>query len=501
MGMADAGSVVGPPMPGAQEPGVHFPHSTPRGFTPKPAAWPALRPYQSQVGRAIIDSVLDRCGLTITVVMARQAGKNEISAQAEAFLLGKFMRRSVDAIKCAPTLEPQGRISLSRLWTRMVQADMAQRGSLEGGQAVRFGDARQVFLSAEPSANVVGHTAGILLEVDEAQDVDRGKFDREFRPMAAPAGATTVYYGTPWDDSTLLERAVQTNRELERRDGIRRHFAADWTAVAEFNPEYARYVEGERARLGEDHPLFRTQYALKTLSGGGRLFSGSQRAQVQGTHLRHHGPRPGEVYVAGLDVGGQDREAIANGREAIRRTGHDASVLTIARAVMPPSDAIVPEPRLEIVEHVAFSGTAHDALFARLADVLGEVWRVRRLAVDATGLGETLARLLTRRLGDSVVRPVRFTAESKSKLGYGLLAASNGGRLKLYAADGSAEYADFQHEMEAARVHYRPNQQMNFFVEPADGDDDYLVSAALAVEAAKEIETRPRIARGRFGEQ
>jgi hypothetical protein len=39
---------------------------------------------------------------------------------------------------------------------------------------------------------------------------------------------------------------------------------------------------------------------------------------------------------------------------------------------------------------------------------------------------------------------------------------------------------------------------MNFFVEPADGHDDYLVSAALAVEAAKDIETRPRIARGRI---
>jgi len=404
-------------------------------------------------------------------------------------------------VKCAPTMEPQARISYRRLWNRILRAGAIQIAAREDGRTIRFGRARQIFLSAEPSANVVGHTAGLLLEVDEAQDVDREKFDREFRPMAAPAGATTIYYGTPWDDSTLLEQAVQTNRELERRDGVQRHFAADWTAVAEFNPEYARYVEGERARLGEDHPLFRTQYALKTLSGGGRLFSGSQRAQVQGTHLRHHGPRPGEVYVAGLDVGGQDWEAIANGREAIGRTGHDASVLTIARAVMPPSDAIVPEPRLEIVEHVAFSGTAHDALFARLADALGEVWRVRRLAVDATGLGETLARLLTRRLGDSVVRPVRFTAESKSKLGYGLLAASNGGRLKLYAADGSAEYADFQHEMEAARVHYRPNQQMNFFVEPADGHDDYLVSAALAVEAAKEIETRPRIARGRFGEQ
>ena len=168
---------------------------------------------------------------------------------------------------------------------------------------------------------------------------------------------------------------------------------------------------------------------------------------------------------------------------------------------MPASDAIVQEPRLEIVEHIAFSGTAHDALFARLADVLGEVWRVRRLAVDATGLGETLARLLTRRLGENVVRPVRFTAEFKSRLGYGLLAAVNGGRLKLYSADGSAEYAQFEREIDASRVHYRPNRQMNFFVEPAKGHDDYLVSASLAVEAAKDIEMRPRIARGRLAEQ
>ena len=46
---------------------------------------------------------------------------------------------------------------------------------------------------------------------------------------------------------------------------------------------------------------------------------------------------------------------------------------------------------------------------------------MRRVAVDATGLGETLARLLMRTLGDEVVRPVRFTAEAKSRLGYGLL--------------------------------------------------------------------------------
>jgi phage FluMu gp28-like protein len=169
-----------------------------------------------------------------------------------------------------------------------------------------------------------------------------------------------------------------------------------------------------------------------------------------------------------------------------------------SRAVLPQSDAVVQEPRLEIVEHIAFSGTAHDALFARVADLLGKVWRVRRVAVDATGLGETLARLLSRRLGDDVVQPVKFTAESKSKLGYGLLAAVNGGRLKMYAADGSPELAEFWREAELARVLYRPSRQMNFFVAPSDGHDDYVVSAALAVHAASDIETRPRVARGRL---
>ena len=465
---------------------------------------PASRPYQEEAAQAILQSVWNGRGLTFTVVMARQAGKNELSAEVELLLLARNHRRGVSGVRCAPTLEPQARISFARLWNRILRAGAVEMAAREDGRVIRFGRSRQIFLSAEPTANGMGHTAGLLLEVDEAQDVNREKFDREFRPMASPAGATTVYYGTPWDDSTLLEQAVKTNLELARRDGIRRHFAADWTAVAEFNPEYARYVEGERARLGEDHPLFRTQYALKTLSGGGRLFSGSQQAQIQGTHPRQHSPRPGEVYVAGLDVGGQEwsggNEKWEMGNEA-GGARHDATVLTIARALMSASDALVREPRVEIVEHIAFSGTAHDALFARLADLLGEVWRVRRLAVDATGLGETLARLLARRLGDSVVRPVRFTAESKSKLGYGLLAAVNGGRLKLYAADGSSEYAQFQREIEFAPVHFRPNQQMNFFVQAADGHNDYLMSAALAVEAANDIETRPRIARGHMAEE
>jgi hypothetical protein len=297
---------------------------------------PALRPYHVAAASAIYDSVVNKRGLNLTVVMARQAGKNELSAQIELTLLAEFSHTSIDAIKAAPTFEPQCRISMSRLWMYAYQAGQLARRE---ASAIRIGHARVLFLSAEPSANVVGHTAGLLLEIDEAQDVDREKFEREFRPMASSTGATTVFYGTPWDDSSLLEQAVHHNIELQRRDGIQRHFAADWQEVAPHNATYARFVEAERQRLGENHPLFLTQYALKTVPGAGRLFTAAQRAQIAGHHARQHAPIEGETYVAGLDIGGGQ----GDGRE------HDSTVLTIARAVYPPFEALVRAPRLEVV--------------------------------------------------------------------------------------------------------------------------------------------------------
>lgn len=463
---------------------------------------PTLRPYQVEAGRAIVDSVLNGRGLTFTVVMARQAGKNELSAQVEMFLLLKNARRPLDAIKAAPTFAPQCQVSMRRLWGNLALSGLAQIAQREDGRAVRIGQARALFLSAEAGSNVVGHTAGLLLEVDEAQDVDREKFDREFRPMAATTGATTVYYGTPWDESTLLEQAVQHNLELQRRDGVRRHFAADWTEVARYNAGYARFVEAERERLGANHPLFLTQFALKPIPGAGRLFTASQRGQLQGSHARQYGAVYGETYVAGLDIGGQeflrDAPSLRYGApQDERNREHDATVLTIARVLEPRADALVREPRLEVVEQIALTGVSHDVLLAQLVDLLGRVWRVSRVVVDATGLGETLARLLERALGADAVRPLKLTSESKSRIGYELIAAVNSGRLSVYAADGSPEYAESWRQVEAARVAYRPSRQMNFYVDPADGHDDYLVSLALTVEAASDGLPAPRVARGR----
>jgi hypothetical protein len=64
----------------------------------------------------------------------------------------------------------------------------------------------------------------------------------------------------------------------------------------------------------------------------------------------------------------------------------------------------------------------------------------------------------------------------------------------MYAGDGSAEYQAFWSEMDMAKSLYRPNQTMNFFVDPSRGHDDFLISLALLLEAADQYV--PREAKG-----
>ncbi|MBI2872963.1 MAG: hypothetical protein HYY00_07245 [Chloroflexi bacterium] len=455
-----------------------------------------LRPYQVEIGHAVLESVLRRRGLTFTVEIARQGGKNELSAQLELLLLTLAMRSGGNLVKCAPTFTPQVRTSIQRLTDRLRDAGYGDLWHTRGGYTVCVGRARQLFFSAEPTANVVGATAHHLLEVDEAQDVEKEKFYKEFRPMGASSNVTTVLYGTPWRQDALLEEMKQANLELERRDGVKRHFSFDWQEVARLNPLYGQYVEQERQRLGEDHPLFRTQYLLETVNGGGGLLSATQRAQLQGHHPRLLSPRAGQVYVAGIDLAGgyANEEEGSLGREESRR---DSTVVTVGELDFSACDAVFREPAVRVVQHYWWTGVDHATLYPQLADLLKSVWHCRRVVVDATGLGQGMASLLERALGRATLSPFTFTAASKSRLGFNLLSAINGGRLKMYAPDSSPEHRELWRQVSQTEQRFRANRTMDFGVPPSRGHDDFVMSLALLVEGSGYL---PRSARGRVAE-
>jgi hypothetical protein len=163
-----------------------------------------LYPYQLEAGMAVLDSVLREKGLTFTVEVARQGGKNELSARLEATLLLRYHQYAQNLVKCSPTFKPQTLISVSRLKDTLA----ALKGAWQSvnGYIIRVDRCQAIFLSAHESANVVGNTAHLLLEVDEAQDVNEEKYNKEFMPMGSTTNVTNVLYGTTWDDSTLLEK-------------------------------------------------------------------------------------------------------------------------------------------------------------------------------------------------------------------------------------------------------------------------------------------------------
>jgi hypothetical protein len=451
-----------------------------------------LRPYQREVASAILDSVLKGKGLTFSVEIARQGGKNELSAQLELLLLTLNMTRPENLIKCAPTFKPQTVISMMRLRDRLNDAGFSGIWTAEMGYIIRLGSARAIFLSADESANVVGNTAHILLEIDEAQDVSKEKYTKEFKPMGATTNVTTVHYDTTWDDATLLEEVKQTNLELERQDGIKRHFRYDWQEIARHNHDYLAYVEGERERLGEDHPLFLTQYRLLPIRGGGGFLSPQQLAQLKGRHSRKHRGERGKIYIAGIDIAGEAETAEGDYLSA-PKLRQDSTVVTIGELDFSVCDEIQKQPQIRVVEHYRWTGRKHSELYPRLVDLLKDVWKCRKVVVDATGIGQPVSSFLRKALG-SRVSAFTFTARAKSGLGFNLLAAINAGRLKVYKGDGSEDEQEFWLELERAKSQYRPSQTMNFYVPPAEGHDDFLMSLALLVEAANQYQ--PRGAKG-----
>jgi hypothetical protein len=457
-----------------------------------------LRPYQLEPARAIVDSVVQGRGRTFAIMMARQSGKNELSGQIEAYLLNLYQRRGGQIVKASPTFKPQTVNSILRLCDRLENPCNSGEYRRRAGYMVQLGMARALFFSAGPKANVVGATADLLLEADEAQDIGEDKWHKDFGPMAASTNATTVLYGTAWTADTLLARTIQHLRRQERADGVRRTFAYDADQIAVHVPAYGQYVQQQVARLGRDHPLIRTQYYLEAVDAQAGLFPPARRALMRGDHPRRHEPVDGKRYALLLDVAGEEEGAGALQLSFFANPRRDATALTVVEVEARPGAL----PLYRTVDRRLWLGVRHTALHDQIL-ALASHWRAAWVVVDATGIGAGLASFLTKALPGRVT-PVVFSSRVKSKLGWEMVGAVETGRYKDYVDDGQADTGQFWYEVEHCEYEILPGlgERMRWGVwgspagsgpEPAlshprtcprdgsiaPGRDDLLVSAAL----------------------
>jgi len=456
-----------------------------------------LYPYQAEIANAILHSINNNLGHIITVLCARQMGKNELSAILEAFLLHEYDLLGGTIVKAAPTFKPQIINSRLRLMA-MLRHDLLKKrvwssfgymiglAPFESEKRAQTG-ARILLFSAEPESNVVGATASILLEIDEAQDVDPQKFDRDFRPMASTTNATTVMYGTAWSDDTLLARQKAINQEIEERTGEKRHFEYDWRVLAKINDKYKQFVEAEIERLGEEHVSIQTQYFLHEISGAGRFFSDMQLDLMRGTFAYQSEPSDDEIYIAGMDVAGEDRP-MEDGTPSRTR---DSTIVTIGRVVSQEERL----PRIEVVHHQWWTGMHHEHQF-QAAVALIEKWSIKALCIDYTGLGQGLASLLMDRFNSmdvERVQPFTFTRPSKSRLAYQLLALVNRKGIAFYRKEGAPYpvHLECWKQLRKAKSRLYAPEVIDFYVPPEEGHDDFLISLALIGEALEQYINPP----------
>jgi hypothetical protein len=391
-----------------------------------------LRGYQEAVARAIVRSVLGGQGHSFVVIFPRQSGKNELQAQLQAYLLTLFSGQRAEMVQVCPTWKPQAANAMSRLEAVLNGSLLLRdRWEKQHGHVYQIGQARLAFLSGSPTANIVGATANLLLSVDEAQDIQTDKFDKEIAPMAASTHATRVFWGTAWTSNTLLAREEGAALAQQKLDGIRRAWRLDCADVAREVPAYGAFVAEQVERLGRNHPMVRTQYFSEDIDAEGGLFSAQRLALLRGLHPPQLIPQPGGIYVMTLDLAGED-EAGGTGALQISPAARDATALTIARVDLAALNEIESHlPTYQIVHRQLWVGARHTDLYGQIVRMAAD-WGVRYLACDATGVGAGLTAFLSQALGPKVI-PFVFSSKSKSDLGWSFLALIDSGRLKDHA--------------------------------------------------------------------
>jgi hypothetical protein len=457
-----------------------------------------LRSYQRAVARAVTRSVLGNLGHSIVVMFPRQTGKNLLQAELEVYFLAMFSRKGAEMVKFSPTFLPQSVNAMQRLETALEANRMTQgRWQKYAGNHYRLGRAHLTFLSAAPESNVVGATASTLLELDEAQDISLEKYDKQIAPMAASTNATRVFWGTAWTDQTLLARELRAAQAAEKRDGQRRVFWISAEAVRKEVPAYGNFVDEIVARLGRNHPSVRSQYFGEEIQGAGSLFTPQRMGLMQGSHTALPGPQTGKVYAMLVDLAGED-EALRNGlaENGLANPGRDASVVTIVEVdTQWLADSLFHRPRYKVVCRYQWVGLRQAALLSQLLD-LAEHWQVRRLVVDASGVGAGVASFLRDRLGERV-SPLVFNQSLKSKLGWNFLSIIDTGRfqdyfcqtLDVFGREQSALKTVFEQQLQACqyKVSIGPEKTLHWGVPEGARDlgsrqvlhDDLLISAAM----------------------
>lgn len=246
-------------------------------------------PYQEQFARRIVRSLLENDGEELTALFARQSGKSETVATTVGGcmiilpLLSKMFpndgRLSLfkDGLWVgifAPS-ERQAKITYNRIRIRLnsksaravlEDPDFNLTFNVSNGQTIALSNGSFASaISASDGASIEGESFKFIV-CEECQDISNYKIRKSIHPMGAAYNATIVKIGTSTTYIGDFYEAIARNKETYNKDpknSIKNHFEYDYRVVIKYNKAYAKYIEKEKKRFGENSDEFQMSYMLK----------------------------------------------------------------------------------------------------------------------------------------------------------------------------------------------------------------------------------------------
>lgn len=464
-------------------------------------------PYQEQFSKRVIRSVLENDGEEITALFSRQSGKSEtISLTAGGLMIILPQLANMPMFADDPRLkmfkdgmwigifapsQRQAQTTYGRIKAR-IQSKPAQMiladpefnlyFTTSNGQTVSLSNGSFVTaISASDGSNIEGESFKLII-CEECQDISNFKIRKSIHPMGAAYNASIVKIGTATTHKGDFYEAIQRNKrnDAEKKSHIRNHFEYDYKVASKYNPNYAKYVEKEKARLGEKSDEFRMSYCLEWIIERGMFIDIAIFEPQCGEFTLDRVPYDRtNTHVAGIDLGGKGDSTIITMVEV----NWAVPAILESRVNEETNEEEVYEAYNTYIKdwHMIENEPDYEQQYPQVCDYLDK-WRVARIVCDATREASFAHRLKANRREEVI--PYIFTTKSKSELYKHLDKEISAGRARFCAGDNTRytkEYHMFLEQMGDLQKGYSGAYMVVSHPDEKGAHDDYCDSWALAV--------------------
>ena len=193
--------------------------------SPGPARF-AHMDEQEELGRALLKSVSAREGATFTVDVQNAAAVTDLITGLRSWLMVVGAGTGVASATVSPTFLGE---TFPAMLALVRELERAAGGSgvtwqPSGPRTIQVGRAKHVFVSRDrPVAGKTPNPDGIV-EVVDAQHIDRDWFFERVSPRCQAPGLTHVFYGMPGVQGSIYEEIRNKSVSSAGEGGPRRHF-------------------------------------------------------------------------------------------------------------------------------------------------------------------------------------------------------------------------------------------------------------------------------------